>query len=127
MTLYEVLLEVKEKLSAIVDVQSLKIGLETGIGSRDCPFVRIIAGDDTNKESFRDIDINIVYGVDVKNRDLEQMYDKLYALQEDIIKSLEYNLSSGVCRYISTTVDEDRLANLKSSISHFKIENVVIE
>lgn len=127
MTLYDVLVEIKEKLSAIQEIRSLKIGLETGIGSKDCPFVRIISGDDTNKEAFRDVDINIVYGVDVKNKDLELMYEKLYILQEQIITALEYNLSSGVCRYISTTVDEDRLTNLKSSISHFKVENVVIE
>lgn len=127
MNLYDVLVETKEKLSSIPDIKSLKIGLDSGIGAKDCPFIRIIAGDDTNKERFRDIDINIVYGVHITNRDLEQMYQKLYELQEQIITALEYNLSSGICRYLSTTVDEDRLANLKSSISHFRVEGVVLE
>ncbi len=127
MTLNDVLLDVKEKLATIPDIKSLKIGLETGIGSKDCPFIRIIAGNDVNTGQFRDIDINIVYGLDVKNRDLESMYEKLYALQESIIDAIEYNISIGTCTYLSTTVDEDRLSNLKSSISHFKVENICTE
>ena len=127
MTLNDVLVDVKEKLSMIPDIKSLKIGLEIGVGSKDCPFIRIIAGNDVKDCGYRNIDVNIVYGFDVKNKDLELMYEKLYALQEQIIESLQYKTSIGDCFYISTTTDEDRLSNLKSSISHFKIENILVQ
>jgi len=127
MTLNDVLVDVKEKLSTIPDIKSLKIGLEIGVGSKDCPFIRIIAGNDVKDGGYRNIDVNIVYGFDVKNKDLELMYEKLYALQEQIIEALQYKTSIGDCFYISTTTDEDRLSNLKSSISHFKIENILVQ
>lgn len=123
----EVLFNVKEKLSSIPDIKSLKIGLETGLGSKDCPFIRVIAGNDVKNGGYRNINVNIVYGFDVKNRDLELMYEKLYLLQEQIIDTLQYNTDIGDCFYISTTVDEDRLSNLKSSISHFNIENILVK
>ena len=127
MTLNDVLIDIKDKLSTIQDIKSLKIGLETGLGSKDCPFIRVIAGNDVKDGGYRNIDVNIVYGFDVKNKDLELMYEKLYVLQEKIIKALQYNTTIGDCFYKSTTVDEDRLSNLKSSISHFRIENILVQ
>ena len=129
MTLNDVLVDVKNKLATIPDIKSLKIGLEIGIGAKDCPFIRIIPSSDTQDGGYRTIEINVVYGFDIKNKDLELMYEKLYTLQESIIKTLQYSqiVGDGVCFYLSTVTDEDRLSNLKSSISKFKIDKMVVQ
>lgn len=126
MTLNDVLIDIKNVLSAIPDIKSLKIGLETGIGSKDCPFIRIVPSNDIKEGAHRNMEIGIIYGLDVKNRDLENMYEKLYALQEEIINTLQYNTTIGDCFYLSTITDEDRLTNLKSSISRFQINYIQV-
>lgn len=127
MNLNDVLLDIKVQLSTIEDIKSLKIGIETGLGSKDCPFIRILPTNDVKNGQYRNVEVNIVYGFDVKNKDLELMYEKLYELQEKIISTLQYNTTIGDCFYTSTLTDEDRLSNLKSSISHFKIENILVQ
>ena len=127
MTLNDVLIDVKTVLSSIHDVKSLKVGIETGLGSKDCPFIRIVPANDVRDGQYRNIEVNIVYGFDVKNKDLELMYEKLYTLQEQIISTLQYNTNIGDCFYISTLTDEDRLLNLKSSISRFRIDNILVQ
>ena len=127
MTLNDVLIDIKTVLSSIADIKSIKIGIETGLGSKDCPFIRIVPASDVRDGQYRNIEVNIVYGFDVKNKDLELMYEKLYSLQEQIISTLQYNTNIGDCFYISTMTDEDRLTNLKSSISRFRIENILVQ
>jgi len=124
MTHYDVLVDIKEKLSTIDDIKSLKIGLETGIGSKDCPFVRIIANSNTQEFRVDTLNFSVVYGFDVKNKDLESMYEKMYALEKKIRETLEYNLSIGDCFYVSTVTDEDKLSNLKTAMSTFRVDDI---
>jgi len=124
MTHFDVLTNIKEKLSSIENIKSLKIGLENGIGSKDCPFIRIISESNTQDLGRDTLMFSVVYGFDVKNRDLESMYEKMYDLERTIRETLEYNTDIGDCFFISTQTDEDRLNNLKSAVSRFKIENI---
>lgn len=126
MTHYDVLVDIKEKLSIISGVKSLKIGLENGIGAKDCPFIRIIANSNTQAHREDTLNVSIVYGFDVKNKDLESMYEKMYALEKTIRETLEYNLSSGDCFYVSTVTDEDKLSNLKTAMSTFRVDSIRI-
>jgi len=124
MTHFEVLTDIKNKLSYIPNITSLKIGLESGIGSKDCPFIRIISESNTQTLSKDTLLFSVVYGFDVKNKDLESMYEKMYDLEKSIRDTLEYNTDMGDCFFVSTQTDEDKLNNLKSAVSRFKIENI---
>jgi len=124
MTHYDVLVDIKDKLSAITDIKSLKIGLESGIGSKDCPFIRVIANSNTQEFRVDTLNVSIVYGFDVKNKDLESMYEKMYLLEKTIRETLEYNLTLGDCFYVSTVTDEDKLSNLKTAMSTFRVDDI---
>jgi len=124
MTHYDVLVDIKTKLSLIPDIKSLKIGLETGIGAKDCPFIRVIAENNTQEFDKDILGFSIVFGFDIKNKDLEIMYEKMYSLEQEIRKILEYNLINGDCFFSVTMTDEDKLNNLKTAMCRFRVENI---
>lgn len=124
MTHFDILVNIKDKLSSIPDISSLKIGLEMGIGSRDCPFIRIISEKNTQDIKLDTIYFSVVYGFDIKNKDLELMYKKMYELEQTIRNTLEFKTDIGDCFFISTQTDEDRLNNIKTAISRFKIDGI---
>jgi len=124
--LNDTLIDIKEKLQTIADIKTVGIGLEKGLGSKDCPFIRVVSNGDAKDGGYRKLDINIVFGFDIKNRDIELMYKSMYELEEKIIETLQYNLSNGDCFYNSTQTDGDMLQNIKSSISNFTINNITI-
>jgi len=126
MSLYDVLVEVKERLATINDVKSVGIGLPKNLSVKNCPFIRVVPTSDTQKHSLRTIEVHIIYGFDIKNKDIELMYEKMYEMQEVIINTLQYKLKSGDCFFHSNISDEDRMDNIKTAMSKFSIENIQI-
>lgn len=124
MNINSILQEAKEKLQTIDTFKSVKVGLEIGIGAKDCPFARIVAVSDEFDGMKRTLNFSVVFGFDIKNKDLEKLYQTLYSTQDKIVEKLQYNLDDGVCMYISTSMDEDRLQNLKSAIMHFRVDGI---
>jgi len=125
---WEILQEIKAALEGLPGVKTLGIGLEKGIGAKDCPFVRIVAVSNENEgfgqESF---DFSVFFGFDVKNADLETLYEKLYELEDEIKTRLVYKIGldrCGVCKFVRTDTDADALANLKAAVSHFRVEGL---
>ena len=126
---YNILEEIKTKLSLVPNIKTLKIGMEKGVGSKDSPFVRIVpeitvpsidnsclegGGDDTS--------VDIIYGFDTKNKDLELLYDQFYTMEKDIREALvNTSYTSGRCVFISTLTDQDQLVNIKSAIIRFEM------
>ena len=136
--IYSFLEEMKEKLSQIEGVKTLKIGMERGIGSKDACFIRLVpeinskvkegAGAQCNQDGsggYDEMVVQVIYGFDLKNQELEKLYDQFYDLEEEIRSVLltKYK-TAGYLRFIHTVTDEDRLANLKSAISRFKIVGI---
>jgi len=97
MNLYNVLVEIKERLATIQDVKDVGIGLPKSLNAKDCPFIRVVPTSDTQKQSLRTIEIHVIYGFDIKNKNIELMYEKMYEMQEVIIKTLQYQLKNGDC------------------------------
>lgn len=131
--------EVKEKLSEIDDIASLKIGMEMGIGSRDSPFIRIVPEssskmngkgsaytcDADGSGGMQEMTIKIIFGFDLKGENLEKLYDVFYNLEEEIqSKLLTRYTARGSMQWIQTITDEDELVNIKSAIARFKIVGI---
>ncbi len=132
------LIEMKQKLTAIPNIKSLKIGMERGIGSKDSTFIRIVPElnemEKAGRQSRCNVDgsgamdslvVQIIYGFDLKNQELETLYTSFYDLEEEIRSVLltKYT-SAGHVSFIHTATDEDKLQNIKSAISRFKVSGI---
>lgn len=132
--IYATLTEIKQKLSTIPNITSLKIGIEKGIGAKDTPFIRVVpeinsksnktAGKSCATQSMDELVIQVVYGIDLKSRDLEAIYSDFYDLEEEIRNALLTKYTVGHVEFIHTVTDEDRLSTLKSAISRFRVVGV---
>lgn len=132
--IYDLMIEVKTKLATIPNIKTLEIGLEKGIGSKDCPFIRIIPEMNTptqnatgtcGQQSRDELTFQIVFGFDLKNQELPQLYSEYYDLEEQIrAKILTPYTKAGVAQFVHTVTDEDKLPTLKSAISRFKIKGI---
>lgn len=120
--MYEYLVDIKNNLIELNIFKSVKIGLEKGIGSKDAPFARIVPEFNRKEGLYETLAFQVVYGFDVKNKDLELLYEKYYETEEAIKKALEYKNN---CFFIETITDEDKLMNLKSAIMRFEIRNIM--
>jgi len=49
--IFNFLTEMKSKLEAVDGIETLKIGLEKGIGSKDTPFIRIVPESNTKSKT----------------------------------------------------------------------------
>lgn len=134
----DILIEVKQKLSSIPNIKSLKIGMERGIGSKDSTFIRIVPELNEKEKEGRQsrcnpdgsggmdsLTIQIIYGFDLKNQELEDLYSAFYDLEEQIRSAiLTKYTSAGHATFIHTATDEDKLQNIKSAISRFKVSGI---
>ncbi len=131
MNINDTLIEIKNKLSVITSVKTLHIGLERGIGSRDTPFIRIVPTLNTLSDQDYcintggdDLSVDIVFGFDRKNKDIELLYSDYYALEEEIRDVLLTPYTNGRCLFEYTVTDEDELENIKSAISKFRVVGI---
>lgn len=133
--IYDYLVEIKDKLETIRNVKTTKIGLEKGIGSKDCPFIRIVPENNSesntrnknpscNSSAIDDLSIKIIFGFDIKTKELEALYDEYYTLEEEIRSKLNTKFTTGHVKFLHTITDEDELPNLKSAISRFEIVGI---
>jgi len=128
---YAILEDIKTKLYLAGEVKNVKIGMEKGIGSKDCPFIRIVANSaDAEENGCEAFNFSIFYGLDIKNRDLETGYKDLYDIEMDIKDRLQYKVfspvnGSGVCKFLSTQTDSDALDKLKVAVTMFTVEGLM--
>jgi hypothetical protein len=134
-TINDYLVEVKNKLSIIGGVKTLKIGMEKGIGAKDCPFIRIVPEMNIPSETrqcleggMEDLTFEIIFGFDIKNNDLEaDLYPAYYQLEKDIKTALvQGRYSFGSCNFLHTVTDEDKLMNIKTAISRFELVGIKV-
>ena len=133
--IYDFLEEMKDKLKEVDGIETLKIGLEKGIGSKDSPFIRIIPEINTKAKEgtgsrcnadgsggYDEMTVQVVFGFDIKKQNLETIYEVFYNTEEEIRSVLltKYN-AGGHLKFIHTVTDEDKLMNMKSAISRFKV------
>lgn len=127
--IYDFLTEMKTKLATIPDVKTIKIGMEKGIGSKDCVFIRIVPEiNEIGKRSggcstggMDEMTVQVIYGYDLKNHELEKLYSQFYELEELIRSTLTTRYTKGSVQFLHTVTDEDRLTTIKSAISRFKV------
>ncbi len=128
--IYNTLAEIKERLKYINNMETLKIGMEKGIGSKDSPFIRIVPEINTVSQNNAclegggdDLQVDVIYGFDTKNKDLEELYEQFYIMEEDIRLALNAKgfVTSGICYFVSTLTDQDKLINIKSAIIRFEV------
>jgi hypothetical protein len=119
---YDILLAIKQKLVDLDIFKSIKIGLEKGIGAKDSPFARIVPERNEREGGYENFTFQVVYGFDIKNKDLEKLYDKYYEFEEKIKEALMYQIPQ--CFFLETITDEDMLQNLKSAIMRFEIRAI---
>lgn len=116
--IYPILEEIKSKLSTISDAKSIKIGLEKGIGSKDTPFIRVVPTRFRRDNDVSTLEYQVVFGVDIKNREYEDVYRAYFDLEEKIRRALDL-LDSTNSIWVETITDEDRVPNLKTGIAVF--------
>ena len=144
MTVYDLLAEMKAKVSVIPNIKTLKIGMEKGIGSKDTTFIRIVpninekgytktntnrgcaaSGGISGNGMTDDLTVDVIYGFNLKGiTDLEALYKEFYDLERDIRSALNSKYSAGRCEFVRTVTDQDQLQNIKSAISTFKIVGI---
>ena len=122
--IYPVLNEAKALLSSIDDVQSLRIGLERGIGAKDCPFLRIVPSKLSGEGQYATLVFQVIFGFDLKNRKMEEVYQSYFDMEERIRAALEGKMDAGNCYWIETVTDEDEVPNLKTGVAIFAVSNI---
>lgn len=130
---FEFLSEMEENLKRIPDVKTVGIGLEKGLGAKDCPFIRIVHESNSNSgqqrgscdlKSFDEMTVQVVFGLDLKG-DMRDLYEAFFDLEEQIrIALIKKYKANGVIRFKHTVTDEDRLPAIKASISRFEIVGI---
>ena len=116
---YDYLVTVRDKMATIQGVKTSKIGLERGVGSKDTPFVRIVPIDVKPEGGItpaQSLTYQVVFGVDAKVRDYEELHDQYFSLAEKIIAA---GKSLGGT-WLRTVTDEDTVQNLKTAVVEFR-------
>ena len=119
--MWELLNEIKALIATIPEIETVKIGAETGISAKDCPAVRIIteyASPLKANGTYDEGSLQIVLLINSKN-DLESLYEQSIALELLIRASLKNKL-----RFTRVDYDQDSVTVFKASILHFDIVSV---
>ena len=110
---YDYLVECRTELETIPELESVKIGLERGVGSKDTPFARIVVMYLTPEGMNGSmLYYQVVFGFDSKNRDYEELHDKYFTMEEDIKRVL----TKLGANWVETVTDEDSVVNLKTAV-----------
>jgi len=120
--IYDLSGEVLNNLATLPDskVKSLGLGLEKGIGAKDCPFIRVVPIEATRVEYDRlDVAFDIYIGTNDKN-DFDNLYQNHFELEQLIKERLDLvEIEGGVLRYQTTLTDSDVIPHLKVSVLNF--------
>jgi len=107
----------KSSLNSIPTFKSVAIGLERGLGSKDAPFARILPITHTPNGTSELLTFSVVFGFDSKNRDYEELHEKYFEAESEILNALK-----PYADWIETVTDEDSVPNLKTAVITFKGE-----
>lgn len=119
--------EIKTAIALIPGIETVRIGAEKGISSKDCPAVRIITeySEPTQQTKYFDQGaLQIVLLMDLKN-DLESVYQDSIAFELLIRDALK-----GIVKFNRIDYDQDSVTVFKASILRFTfadIRNTVTE
>jgi len=122
---YDLMVEVKGKLEGISGVATVKIGLEPNMTGRDYPAIRIVAG--TNRRGqylYESYSFTVYFGENLHDKiGIEEIYNRLYAYESEIRRRLDtfQPTIGGLCKWIDTISDEDRLEGFKVLASRFEV------
>ena len=131
--IFDFMAEMETKLKRISGVKTLAIGMEKGIGSKDTPFIRIIPESNSKQKQgggcqtggYDQMTVQIIFGFDIKNKDLPKLYESFYDMEEQIRETLVSKYTSkGTVTFMHTVTDEDKLTTIKSAISRFEISGI---
>jgi hypothetical protein len=125
MNVHTLMLEVKDKLQGINGVVTVKIGIEPNMTGRDYPAVRIVAGTNRRGEYlYENIIFTVYFGENLHDKiGMEEIYNRLYAYESEIRDRLDtfQPTMGGLCKWIDTVSDEDRLEGFKILASRFEV------
>lgn len=118
--MWELLKDIKEKLLEIKELNTVKIGVEQGIGAKDAPAARIVTeySEPGTNIYYDNGSIQIVLLLDLKNN-LEDVYSQsifLEALIRDKLKK--------IIKFTRVDYDQDSFTVLKSSILTFTFSGI---
>jgi len=125
MNVYELMIEVKDRLQNIPNINTVKIGIEPNMTGRDYPAVRIVAGVNKRGEYLYENAIFTVYfGENLHDKiGIEEIYNRLYTYESEIRDKLDtfQPAVGGLCKWVDTISDEDRLQGFKILASRFEV------
>jgi len=121
--IFPILQDIKETLSKIEGIKSLRIGLEKGADSAiNTPLIRLVVEKVESKGAYESLIFQVILAFDTKN-DYEELYEKFYnkeyEVKELLISSLPHEIS-----YLGSISDEDRLNSIKAGILRFRIDGL---
>lgn len=119
--MWQLLQDIKTALETITEIDTVKIGLEDGITSKQCPAARIIKEyrEPTPKAKYFDQGaIEIFLLLDLKN-DLPSVYEDSILIEEKIRIAL-----TNIVLYNRTDYDRDSVASFKSSLIRFSFAGI---
>ncbi len=131
---YKLLKQIKERLTNLDGIKTLKIGIEPNISPSDYPIIRIVVNRNTIADDFdkwaNDIYFSVYFGAKIdEKKGLESIYEYLYTLEATIKERLHNHQIKGelnsdcLIRFENTQSDNDTLKNFKILVSEFKIES----
>ncbi len=128
MSIFDALSEIKKILS-VVNVKTVKLGLEPNISPSDYPIIRIVAGNSEISTGFdgwsENFDFKVYCGYKLDEKiGVENIYKQIYTLENEI-KFLLHNTQifdgAGLIKFQNTVSDEDTLKNFKVLCLSFRI------
>jgi len=127
MDYYLILKNIKDLLTQVDGINSLKLGLEEGISYAHVPFIRIVSGDiiaDQNTPNKENFNFSIYLGTSIKNK-----YEDVYKEHFNFISKIKSTLNNkqmqgGFIEFIEAKADQDSLQNVKLSILDFTLKGL---
>ncbi len=118
---YALLTQIRNKIAEIDTFKSVKLGLEKGLNAKDCPFARVVPKRNYREGIYETLEFEVVIGFDIKNKDLESVYEAYYNAEAQIKEKMR---EINQCFFVETITDEDTLNYLKSAILIFELRNI---
>jgi hypothetical protein len=126
----KVLQEIKELLKNVEGVNSVRIGQESTIATKDFPAIRILRGKSTRIETHEDLSFFVYIAITTSKDtiDIEDGYILLSIIEMEVINLLERSdISTGVIVYNGTEDDLDFIKGRKAVAIEFSIKGLYFD
>ena len=120
---YDVLVQLRDRLSQNVNLNTCKIGIETGLSPDDYPMIRLVPVRFKRLDTVRmHMELLVYFGMNQVESDnsLEVLYQELLTMDELIKDTLKVG-NQFMIKHLETITDEDRLDHFKLFASRFEI------